>query len=87
MRLRLAGMSIIQVRIHVFCFISTPFFSAQPWVAYREAVFEPWVCLDLCLANKKTFVFKITKKVMLNGRKLGNVFDTTFFVISCTNAL
>ena len=44
-----------------FFFISTPFFSAQPGVAYREAVFEPQVCLDLCLTNRKTFVYEITK--------------------------
>ena len=51
--------------IHVFYFISTPFFSAQPGVAYLEAVFEPQVCLDVCLANQRTFVYEI-KKVVLN---------------------
>ena len=33
--------------------ISTPFISAQPGDAYREAVFEPQVCLHVCLTNKK----------------------------------
>ena len=41
----------IKSPVHVFYFISTPFFSAQPGVAYREAGFEPQVCLDVCLAN------------------------------------
>ena len=45
-----------------FFFISTPFFSAQPGVAYREAVFEPQVCLDVCLTNQKPFIYEITKK-------------------------
>ena len=52
--------------VHVFYFISTPFFSAEPGVAYREAVFEPQVYLDVCLANQRTFVYEITKKVALN---------------------
>ena len=34
--------------LHVFFFISTPFFSAQPQVAYCKAVFEPQVCLEVC---------------------------------------
>ena len=46
-------------------FTSTPFFSAQPGRAYGEAVFEPQACLDSCLTNKKTFVYEITKKVVL----------------------
>ena len=50
----------------LFYFISTPFFSVQPGVAYREAVFELQVCLDVCLANQRTFVNEITKKVVLN---------------------
>ena len=53
--------------IHVFHFISTPFFSAKPGVAYREAGFEPQVCLDVCLANLRTFVYEIIKKVVLNS--------------------
>jgi len=54
---------IIQL-IHVFYFISTPFFSAQPGVAYREAGFEPQVCLNVCLANLRTFVYVIIKKLV-----------------------
>ena len=57
-----------------FFFISTPFFSAQPGVAYREAVFEAQVCLDVCLANKRTFVYEITIEVVLYTRKLGNLY-------------
>ena len=45
-----------------FFFISTPFFSAQPGVAYRETIFEPQVCLDVCLTNQRTFVYEITKR-------------------------
>ena len=43
-------------------FISTPFFSAQSGVAYRKTVFEPHVCLDVCLTNRRTFEYEITKK-------------------------
>ena len=50
------------MEIHVLFFISTPFFSAQPGVAYRKAVFEPQVCLDVCLTNQTTFKYEITKK-------------------------
>ena len=41
------------------------FLSAQPGVAYREAVVEPQVCLT----NQRTFVYEITKKVVLNTMK------------------
>ena len=61
--------------IHVFYFIRTPFFPAQPGVAYRKAVFEPQVCLDVCLTNQKTFVHEITKKVVLDTIELGIVYD------------
>ena len=60
---------------YTFFFISTPFFSAQPGVAYCEAVFEPQVCLDVCLTNLKAFIYEITKKVVLNTIKLGNLCD------------
>ena len=45
-----------------FFFISTPFFSAQPGVAYRKAVFEPQVCLDVCLTTQTTFIYEMIKK-------------------------
>ena len=61
--------------LHVFLFMSTPLFSAQPRVAYLEAVFEPQVCLDVCLTNQSTFVYEITKKVVSNTVKLRNVYD------------
>ena len=41
---------------YTFLFISTPFFSAQPGVAYREAVFQPQACLNVCLTNQRIFV-------------------------------
>ena len=65
--------------IHVFYFISTPFFPAQPGVAYRKAVFEPQVCLDVCLTNQRTLLYEIAKKVELRKIKLGNVSDVYFF--------
>ena len=46
-----------------FFFISTPFFSAQPGVAYRETVFEPQVCSDVCLTSQRIFVYEITKRL------------------------
>ena len=58
--------------LYVFYFISTAFFSAQPGVAYREAVFEPQVCLDVCLANQSIFEYEM---VVLITIKLGNVYD------------
>ena len=61
--------------VHVFFFISTPFFSAQPGIAYRETVFEPQVCLDVCLTSQRTFVYEITEKVVLNTMRLGNVYE------------
>ena len=51
---------------YTFFFISTPFFSAQPGVAYHEAVFEPQMCLDVCLTYHRTFIYEIIKKVQLN---------------------
>ena len=66
---------VVTFELHVFYFISTPFFPAQPGVAYRKAVFEPQVCLDVCLTNQKTFVHEITKKVVLDTIELGIVYD------------
>ena len=60
------------LHVHVFYFISTPFFLAQPGVAYREAVFEHQVCLDVCLANQRAFVYEIITKVVLNSEMYMN---------------
>ena len=62
-------------RLHDFLFISTPFFSAQPGVAYRETVFEPQVCLDVCLTYERIFVYEIIKKLVLYTIISGNVYD------------
>ena len=51
----------LHTRFFLFFFISAPFFSAQPGIAYRKAVFEPQVCLDVCLTNQTTFIYEITK--------------------------
>ena len=40
-------------------------FSAKPGVAYRKAVLEPQACLDVCLENQRTFVYEVSKKVVL----------------------
>ena len=43
-------------------------FLAQLGVAYREAVFEPQVCLDVYLTNR-TFVYEITQKSSVKYNK------------------
>ena len=54
-----------------------PFFqlSLGAGVAYREAVFEPRVCLDVCLTSKRIFGNEKTKKLVLYTMILGNVYD------------
>ena len=60
--------------IHGF-FYKRTLFSAQPGVAYRKTVFEPQVCLNVCLTNQRAFLYEITKKVELYTLKLGNEYD------------
>ena len=72
---RFFSMSTRLMAIGLVYFISTPFFSAQPGVAYREAVFEPQVCLDVCLANQSIFIYEITIKVVLITVKLCSAYN------------